>query len=1483
MVFHPGYKRDRHLSAAIATAFAALILSALPVFAQGPGTALHFDGVDDRVNCGSSTSLEISPNLSIEVWVKTTQSGATKQIVGKGKATGFSYMLALDALRPSVYLGGTSSAAWIIAPTAIPSGRWTHIALTYNGSQVGSQVKIYINGVLDRQVPVSGGINKNPGQPVWIGNRSDLAGCGFQGELDELRIWSKALSATEIRAAMCRKLAGSESNLAAYWRSDEGAGTTVADLSANSNDGTLGIVPLNPAWVRSGAPLGDISTYSYPTGSSLSLSHPDGDTLSADTFAGSPSGVHIYRVDGAPNPNTPPLPYKDLDPLRYWGVFLAGGTSPSSRVVYNYWGHPGLGDESLLRLADRPDASSPAWADAGALPDTGAHELVKAAGTSCEVVLGSTGDLCMEILLLGEKIGADALFYWTPDCVATTYQVFRTASKTDIINRWAQVTPWSTVSDTLVVDLVPPEDLVFYEVFPINPNILRLDWTGETSPLCNGLPCDRVGGGSNGFEADGFCPKRGETDPMVYPWADSSANLVISGDPGEFRVKLTCSDCPGGPADIAVMDLLVDRNDDGDFTDPGEVLALQEVDPTDLDLADGKLYRVELGGASALFARDAAGHTRWAMADGSGTVSYAFRASTATVAAGGPASGLSELTLLNSARELIDDLGKPVVAAGAGSYGTDWLTARTYFEEAESRSWGVVVGGPAPRTVSPYNITGNVNLGFDAELDGDWHDALMASSIAESAYTLRHYMALFQTPATKLYRDTMLDWVAFSQEQVDRMGYLQQFAPSETADPLDRVWRFHFPKFSMYLEDGGSPFAAGAAVQGGDVPGLGSSGVLSPLNPLGTLSGPLFLARGLGEAPIARGEAAKPIYTFEASEWDRADACLLKALFHSIHGAASLVRVYEDPGLGRAITAGDLDAIEVWLRPEEDAKAHAECKTKPCPPLNGLDDDGDGLIDDLGYTARVLQEFPGVGIYTQDDVNGLSLISVAADATSAVGALRQGMRLVLLERDRQTQYWGADDWPDATLVYGDGGDHPPTFTDEKSYDGFQIDGSPCPGAPAPCADGLPDMVWLNDFVPVGWCPEDPLHDPPIPPPPLASTPLTIQGGLGDDLQWWIDEFVKAYNKAAGMNYDAACYPQGWGYTAFVTDWGYTLEKALADTTPHYTINLRDDVEKALQDNDINPADLGPDFQRVLVFLESIDIRQFVENPENVRGYAPYFCGTYGPPGHTAGCEGNRENYSINGFYGDWDEPTDPVVPKKFWTIEPFSTFNQDASGILLPPCDPAHLGTDSSCIQRSWDDLNHNGKFDLFEPVLMANASTPLRYIDLNGDGQWNGWADRDHKKVLYAGEGADPGKGLYNAIYIYFQDPTFGGRLAGMTNEGLNNMLGVVAGWADGLLEYPSKNHHPVNYHMVQEAPSAPGANLRLHITATDPDGDTLHYKLVLPSLWSGAEVLIDGNASGVYELAVPPGTWGLIGLVYDNVNNLSDLAATYLVVTVP
>lgn len=66
----------------------------------------------------------------------------------------------------------------------------------------------------------------------------------FAGKLDEIRIWNRALSQTEIRNNMNKQLTGSEPGLVAYYQMNEGEngtcedGKDVCDKSGNGNHGT---------------------------------------------------------------------------------------------------------------------------------------------------------------------------------------------------------------------------------------------------------------------------------------------------------------------------------------------------------------------------------------------------------------------------------------------------------------------------------------------------------------------------------------------------------------------------------------------------------------------------------------------------------------------------------------------------------------------------------------------------------------------------------------------------------------------------------------------------------------------------------------------------------------------------------------------------------------------------------------------------------------------------------------------------------------------------------------------------------------------------------------------------------------------------------------------------------------------------------------------------------------------------------------------
>lgn len=74
------------------------------------------------------------------------------------------------------------------------------------------------------------------------------------GQLDEIRLWDRALSQDETKSHRAHRLVGNEPGLAGYWRFDEGAGRTVYDQTDNA---LYGRIQGSPNWVASSAPIGD--------------------------------------------------------------------------------------------------------------------------------------------------------------------------------------------------------------------------------------------------------------------------------------------------------------------------------------------------------------------------------------------------------------------------------------------------------------------------------------------------------------------------------------------------------------------------------------------------------------------------------------------------------------------------------------------------------------------------------------------------------------------------------------------------------------------------------------------------------------------------------------------------------------------------------------------------------------------------------------------------------------------------------------------------------------------------------------------------------------------------------------------------------------------------------------------------------------------------------------------------------------------------
>jgi hypothetical protein len=156
--------------------------------------ALQFDGVDDYVNCGNSASLNITGQVTLAAWVKTNDSGNSQYNPYVSKSD-HSYALQQkdnNNLEFCIYDGYWY---WVWYPVDSSfNGIWHHLAGTYDGRNL----KLYIDGQLVATSDHAGSI-ASTAYSVEIGRNSELNDRLYSGVIDDVRIYNRVLSQTEIK------------------------------------------------------------------------------------------------------------------------------------------------------------------------------------------------------------------------------------------------------------------------------------------------------------------------------------------------------------------------------------------------------------------------------------------------------------------------------------------------------------------------------------------------------------------------------------------------------------------------------------------------------------------------------------------------------------------------------------------------------------------------------------------------------------------------------------------------------------------------------------------------------------------------------------------------------------------------------------------------------------------------------------------------------------------------------------------------------------------------------------------------------------------------------------------------------------------------------------------------------------------------------------------------------------------------------------
>ena len=143
----------------------------------------------------NSASLNITGSFTIEAWVNRSSAGAgLLGIVSKSK-TLFRYGLTVQNTGRIQIAANNSNRLISRSSTAIQPNTWTHIAGTFNSTTF--TFKIYINGVLDTTcITTAASVPLSNTDSLYIGNAGIIT--PFSGQVDEVRIWNRDLSNSEI-------------------------------------------------------------------------------------------------------------------------------------------------------------------------------------------------------------------------------------------------------------------------------------------------------------------------------------------------------------------------------------------------------------------------------------------------------------------------------------------------------------------------------------------------------------------------------------------------------------------------------------------------------------------------------------------------------------------------------------------------------------------------------------------------------------------------------------------------------------------------------------------------------------------------------------------------------------------------------------------------------------------------------------------------------------------------------------------------------------------------------------------------------------------------------------------------------------------------------------------------------------------------------------------------------------------------------------
>jgi hypothetical protein len=252
------------------------------------GNGLSFNGSSSYVDLGNPAALQFTGSLTLEAWVMATANPPDDgQIIAKSNDIGWQFKTTPDTGKETFGVavsGSSNTKVQRYSSTVRALNTWYHVAGVYNAA--AGTLDIYVNGILDSGslVGVIPPSQFNQTVNVNIGRRT--GGFYFNGIIDEVRIYNRALSQAEIQSDMNTPIGGTPPppdttpptvSITAPLDGATVTGTTTLSASASDNVGVAGV-----QFLLDGSKLGSqISSSPYIMQWNTATASPGPHTISA--------------------------------------------------------------------------------------------------------------------------------------------------------------------------------------------------------------------------------------------------------------------------------------------------------------------------------------------------------------------------------------------------------------------------------------------------------------------------------------------------------------------------------------------------------------------------------------------------------------------------------------------------------------------------------------------------------------------------------------------------------------------------------------------------------------------------------------------------------------------------------------------------------------------------------------------------------------------------------------------------------------------------------------------------------------------------------------------------------------------------------------------------------------------------------------------------------------------------------------------------